>query len=356
MRISWHVCIVLSCVGPLFAANKPGKTPTGRNEVLAILRDESRTSGDVVNRRVALTGLRTENSAAETWWQSGFVKSAGEWISYDAVRNDDSLMEHYRRWRAAAAPGATAQFQLANRCRDAGLTDQERVHLSRGLWTGNVSSPERYLTRLGYRLVGNQWFTPDELRAGEQEFQASKSAWRKVESRWERLANWLDGTPKQRTAALAELKSLNSASNLAVFEQYLALTSESAGQAVVLVAQELDSYRASQALARLAIGSPWRSVQTQAIEALRNRPYEHYVPLVLSVLHTPISAQFRADLNADSRAATPVLNAELRMVLTSEGRGQNSTDGMVAGRPSTDRQWRCAATGAGRTGRGGRTR
>ncbi len=329
MRIRILSCLLLGCCGTLTAAAKPAEDGASRNEVSAVLSRESAGPDSATDRRSLLENDRSEAAAPETWWQSGFLQAGGTWVSFDAPSGTaDPVLKKYRIWRAAAAATAADQLKLADRCRDAGLNDQERAHLARGLLAGDASSPERILTRLGYRQVGNQWFTPAELRTLENEFQMTMKAWRKLQPRLEGLALRLEGTPKQRERALAELKSLATISRLSVLEQYLAPSSESAALAIVNTVGELESYRASQTLARLAISSPWKSAQQEAIKALERRPLEHYVPVVLSTLQTPISSRFNIDVRSNDSVARPSVDIEMRMLLAREGRSRIQAAGL----------------------------
>jgi hypothetical protein len=284
------LCVaVVCCVNPLFGGEKTSSIVAAPSGVTAVLKAEAQTGAEGTDRRAALETVRTTQESPQARWQSGFVRLGDTWLPFEETQpeNADAWREYQVR-RSAALKTAAEQVKLADWCREAGLNDQERVHLILALETGRASSPEVILRRLGYRPVGLRWYTDAELKAGAEELKKLGKEWKRLAPRLEMLASQLEGKPARRQKALQELKSLTNRDTIPVLEFVLAAYSEPAATAVVEVLAGIDSWRASQSLARLAIGSPWDSVRESATESLKERPWEEFVPMALEMMTMPL--------------------------------------------------------------------
>lgn len=330
-------CSFLLMVAAVLPAAEKKQPVSAQDNVTAVLAAEATSAVTVTDRRESLKSSRDSKAAAETWWQSGYVQVGDDWVPFEvSTRTDDALLQKYRIWRSAASPTVAEQLKLADRCRDAGLTDQERVHLTQGLITGNAPAPDKILKRLGYQPVGGQWLMDAEIQAAVSEYKSAMKAWQKLQLRLEQLVVRFEGTPKQRAAGLKDLRSLATTQTLPVLEQFLASQSESAALAVVAILSDWESYRASQSLARLALFSPWESVRTSAVKRLRSRPLEDYVPMVLTLMHMPVTSQYKVDVKTtEAGVGQPAGRIELRFVLMREDRNaiQASAVHLIDDRP-----------------------
>jgi hypothetical protein len=316
-RLSLGMAAILFAAS-LFAGNKTDET---RNQGLAAaLRVETQGSAASFDRRGALASLRESSSAPQAWWQSGFVRVGDKWRPYDAAPEVDSeLRKTYMVKRAAARPNAAEQLQLAAWCRTNGLREEERAHLVRALSTGQVHEPAKILHRLGYRQIGPWWFTDDELRAYAEETRAVLKEWKRLEPKLDRIAALLEGTAKQRRQGLEDLQALASPATIPVLERTLAQKSEPAASGVVEVLSGVESYRASQALARLAITSDWPSIRAAATEKLKQRPLEDFVPAALEMMSLPIETDDARQSSVTSLRRADIFHPRWRFVFAREG-------------------------------------
>lgn len=319
IRNVWLVCggVWLGCSAVWAGATIDEDSSLAR--VNDALRQESATAG-ATDRRAILNNVLGDEGHSAARWQSGYVKHSQGWQSWEeSPVNDPVLLHNYQQRRNEAGADAADQLKLADWCERAGLKDQERVHLMRALRTGKAENPRQILKRLGYRQVGSSWFTEAELAAAARQFASQWKDWKRLSPQLDKLAAQLVGKPRLREKAQAELCALAGPDNALILEQFLASRHEIAGQAVVEALTSVKSYRASQSLGRIAVVTPWQSVQASAIEELRQRPWEEFVPAVLELMHQPLNLEVQTRVRPDmALGRRPQL--EWQFVWSREGR------------------------------------
>ena len=143
------------------------------------------------------------------------------------VVREPAHLDAYRKAAAEMADTAEAHFEMAERCRKAGLEAQRRFHLERVLQLapdhegarkalGFVRSGDRWVMpderfeRLGYVKHRGRWMLPQEI-----ELESRQRASREEEVRWrQKLRRWrnalMRGKPQQRQEALVDLEQARS--------------------------------------------------------------------------------------------------------------------------------------------------
>lgn len=308
-----HTFLGLALIGSLMS------TLSADDKVSGVLRSE--ISAESFERRAALQAIRATTESDAVWWQSGYVRLNGDWQPLEsATPIDASLWRDYRSRRAATNETSAAQVKFADWCRQKKLDAQERAHITRALWMGQSVNQEKIFKRLGYQRVGRAWFTDEELKEYALNQRSVARTARKLVPRLEALAVRLERNPDERAQILTELSALVAdEASLAVFEQTFWVRSERAALATVEVLSSIPSFRASQTLARLALASDADAVRSAAIEQLRQRRWEDFIPMTLDLLYHPV--EFQGDF-AESFSATQSLphRREWQFLFLREGR------------------------------------
>ena len=328
-------CAILTLLRPAFAAKKTAKKETTTAVVEQVLRDESSTPTDRRDR-LAATLERARNrelttSLALAHWQAGFVRMGKEWRSYDDGAPSDSdsgMLRSYREERAKTPPTGEGQLALADWCRKNRLADQEQAHLHAALrLSAELITPER-LGRMGYRQVAGQWLSPEQSR----EWQALNAAAETSLARWESginaAAEQLAQPGTRQEGVVNRLAKLVDASAVPAVEDLLAGQSEDSARLAVDVLARIEGYEASQALAKQGVFSEWASVREQARQALKSRRFEDFVPPLISLLATPVKAEFKiedAGLRPGLNAAAGALFYSLVLARETEDQFQVAT-------------------------------
>lgn len=319
-KVVWSLgcCAILN--GSLLLA---GATPATESSpgVASALSREMAADAEQLDRRLQLREARNDERNDAAWWQSGFVSSSSGWQSWEASSLVDAdLLRRYQQKRDEAQSTAAAQLKLADWCRDQGLADQERAHLIQALKTGQAANPHGILKRLGYRQVGPHWFTETDLKSAAEESFRLMQTWKKLRPRLEKLAIRLEAKPNIREKATVELRAFADPASIPILEQSLGTHSPTTAQAVVDMLSEMDSYRASQSLARFAIGSPWAPIREAATAELKQRPLEEFVPMALAMMHDPIEVSLQIGDAPRNILRNPEGGREWRFTFAREGR------------------------------------
>ncbi len=311
--------LVICCAASALAGSK-STTSTARTDAADALSAEQHLT-DAADRRELLKTARTDSAKPDVWWQSGYVRRGEAWQPFEQTKPENAaVLEEYAARREQASLTAGDQLKLADWCRDTGLRDQERVHLIQALSTGQTPNPPALARRLGYRQVGARWYTDAELKATQEELSRLGKEWKRLAPKLNSLAAKLEGKPAMRSKAIQDLKSLTSRDALPILEFALAARSEATARAVVETISDVDSYRASQSLARLAIGSPWETVRGAATQTLKQRPWEDFVPMTLGMMYEPIEMKLVVGEATPNILNNPRGGREWRFLFAREGR------------------------------------
>lgn len=231
-------------------------------------------------------------------WHNGEIRVGNQWLpatSRSETENQQRLREAYEQQRAAAADTADGQLALANWCAKHHLAAQESAHLNRVMQLAPDHPVARQ--RLQFERLGNNWVRRQDLWQGLRQNQQTAASLAKWQKKLDELRASLRRNAPQQTAAVIErLKSELTPDAVSALEIRLGNDNEPAARLGVQLLGTLPSHEAAAALARLAVLSPSPVVRDEAAEQLQSRPRDHYLPLLLAELSTPIESQAQTAL------------------------------------------------------------
>jgi len=259
---------------------------------------ESEAAGQLEQRAAYLReALAADRESSPAHWHMGQVMVDGHWLAVaegsEVDRPAADPLEQYRKLRRALAATAADHLRLARYCREAGLTDQERLHLSAVL-RFDPNNNKMALTRL--RTPRR---SPDP-KAAAQQAAAIADAKRKraeIDARWkDQLTPLRDdlASPdaQRRQAARAQLLAIHDVEAIPTLEATLSGSSQEASQLVVAILETMPSQPATISLAKHAVLSQWPEVRKRAAFALKSRDLFAYAPPLLEQIAMPIEMNF----------------------------------------------------------------
>lgn len=309
MRDNWRKCYrskcllgtaavlaVVAMVAEGSAAGRVEKQRQAERLVHEALAHESLGLTEQRNRLLAEASATAPDYAPANWHQ-GRIRIGKDWLSVDSpceTENQRRLRESYQRRREEAPDTVAGQLALADWCASHRMTPQETAHLHRVIQIEPNHLVAR--NRLNERHVDGRWVSESDLWQGlqdRQRLQASIAKWR---DRLLRAAESLTDRGRRHEAIRETLLDEIEQEAIPAVEAILAAHSEAGGMWAVEILGQMLSHEACHSLVRIAVLSPWAEVRVQAAERLRSRPYDHYVPLLLSELSAPIESRVEAAL------------------------------------------------------------
>jgi len=121
--------------------------------------------------------------------------------------------------------------------------------------------------------------------------------------------------PRRQAAAKERLTATLTPENIPALEAVLAADSEACALAAVEALTDMLGHEAAAALARQAVFSPWSTVRYAAALGLAEHPRDHYVPMLLAELSSPI----------ESRVQTALVGGRILYRHSFEKEGQDTT-------------------------------
>lgn len=261
-------------------------------------RPKSAATGETLARRERLRPtIEQSPQDRAAHWRAGYVWQDERWQPYEASARpaaDGPLRREYQQLRNQTAGQSAAQLRLADWCREHGLPDRERVHLTQALWLSNGREMPGLRERLGYHLIAGRWMTERERAAIEQLSRDGTDALRQWGSKLEGIAaRLLQGPPPAYQAAVAELDALDDPAALPAVEAILSAAGEEPARQAVRYFARIDRYQSTLALARQAVFSTWPSVRRTAIEALKSRRLDDFAPAVLTAMRGAVAPRYQ---------------------------------------------------------------
>ena len=253
------------------------------------------------SRREALLGAALEAAPdfAAAHWHSGYVRADNRWVKFDEVSATGPQADRlatYHRLREKYRETVEDQLALAGWCKKAGLQDQWRAHLGNVLAL-NPDHPEAR-AQLGYQRVDGVWLTPQEIAGAKARAAAALAALNKWKPKLLAIRNSLkQSSPNGRELAIKRLAAVQDAAAIPALELVFCGDTEPMALAGVNHFAEMSVADASLALARQALFSPWEPVRKAAVNKLKTRNRETYVPELLSAMASP--TQSRIELFQD---------------------------------------------------------
>jgi len=289
--------IVLSTVGDRTAhahEQQPNRELVQEATVLVTHALDAEAEGKTADRDELLQwALEKVPDFAPAQWHSGFIRLGDKWVRAEdvpqlpAVRNS---LADYREMRKKAANTVKGQLQLADWCAKKGLFDQERAHLTRLLELEPNHGIAR--KRLHFARVNGAWLTQEEIQQARAHTQRALAAMKKWSPRLNQISRILKRPDESAFAeASARLREIADPDAIPALERALGDLNESAAKLLIKTLGQMSSPEASIALSRQAVLNPWSGVRGNAIEQLKTRSEDEYLPVLLSVLSTPIQSE-----------------------------------------------------------------
>ena len=232
-------------------------------------------------------------NCAPAKWHQGFVRFQDRWVHVDdvpALTETDRVLKMYDRQRDEQPDTLAGHLKLANWCREHHLASQQRAHLCRVLDFNPDHREARQ--RLGFRLIGSDWITADEVAAAIARRDATRTAfaaWRTKAIDWRRKLKQRNEVDR-RTAA-SQVQAVDSPEAIPALEAILSPNSDFAAKQVVAAVARMQGEEAVFSLLRHAITSPFPEVRDEAALQLGQRRQESFVPPLLAALHTQVVSQ-----------------------------------------------------------------
>jgi len=288
------VSFVMSLAFPALGAapKKAEKGDPSRDAVIKVLRHEMFAT---IDRRSELQEILAKYPDANlARWHSGYVREKSAWRPAEragSANEVDETLHRYRERREAAPQTSEGQIELANWCRTNKLPDQERAHLIAAMTLAPDEDHSQIYERLGYRLVGDHWLSQHELAEWQDSNRRALAAVKHWGARLEKVAEKLDGSPRQHEVGVASLKQWSDVDVIPAMECVLCGRDEAAALAAVDAFQKVDGYEGTVALAKQAVFSQWPNVREKAANLLKGRRLDDFVPALIGLLATPVTVK-----------------------------------------------------------------
>ncbi len=305
-RATVTACVILQfALGGVAAAHRQNAIPTTADRLIDEA-GQAKTEGNAALAYALLheaVRIAPDNSLAR--WQLGQVNVAGDWLSIEEAQRRaeaDPRQARYREQRDALGDTSQGQLALARWCRRNKLDDEGRFH-----WASVLSVDPGNKEAL--RAVGMHWrdgvlMTPAQVKEAKIALNETKQASR----RWAaRVAAWMralsDKNKEHSAAAVDEIRVVDDVGAIPAFEQVtlrgeLSPTSKNRVPKELSLAflgalKEMYGEEATYSLARYAVRSPFSEVRDEAINELRYRPLQDFVPMLLDNLAAPVRSAYR---------------------------------------------------------------
>ncbi|MHC4404488.1 MAG: polymorphic toxin-type HINT domain-containing protein, partial [Planctomycetota bacterium] len=251
-------------------------------------------AGDNARRDEVLEEIRDAHpNHLPARWHLGEVQVDRRWMKSDEIPEQtarDPRIAEYRRVRADYPDTVEGHLALAQWCVGKRLHEQARAHLNRVIRLEPNHVGARSL--LGHRRIGDQWLSPDEIAETERQMKLAVAAAARWRPKLESIAKGLQhNLPRQRGIAARRLKEIDDPAAVQPLLQLISPLSEEAALRVVETLGEMKALEATVGLAQQAVFSPWEPVRQAAVERLKPRDMEEYVPMLLAAMSGEIQSQ-----------------------------------------------------------------
>src|SRR5690606_8077126 len=146
--------------------------------------------------------------------------------------------------------------------------------------------------RLGSVVEEGDWVTREELQAARVAAEEARASLARWESKLLDLRKNIEHTSlAPRQYAVEQLLSITDPDVIPALEQTFSEHSPAVGILGVRLLFQMREQEASLSLARHDVLCSLDPVREAANAALRNRPVDHYVPIMLAAMHSPIQSR-----------------------------------------------------------------
>ncbi|MBI2824730.1 MAG: HEAT repeat domain-containing protein [Planctomycetia bacterium] len=245
--------------------------------------------------------LEVDADYAPAHWHSGEVRVGDRWFSVDEAaqeRTRSGKVAEYRKFRDKAQRSVPAQLRVARFCRDAGLKDQERVHLYFAYLLDPDSPPKQLIDNLGLVPYAGLLLPREQVEAiRDNESRAQKTAdvWLPRLSQWATAAAVDENS---RAAVIEQISSIDDPDTIPALEAVFATAPAQLGVAVIESLKGMSGQAATDSLLRYALFSPELDVRDAAAEGLKERSPFSYMPVLMGALESPVQVRLESTVLA----------------------------------------------------------
>jgi len=232
---------------------------------------------------------------APAWWNQGYVKFKNQWlraVELPQVLEDDKRFAQYEKIRESKGDDLAGHMEMAQWCSKRGMHEQERAHLTQVLRFNPNHLEAR--GKLGFLRIDGQWVHVREMAETAAELREDRNLLATWRPEMERLTKALNHRSElKRKTAKEQILAIEDPEAVPALEEILARSSQPAAELAIETMKSMPNRRASLALARLAVTSPWPGAREAAAAALKHRPEDAYVPSLLATLYSPVQAKMQ---------------------------------------------------------------
>ena len=295
--------VMLAIAAPITAAESTAALARAAAEYVSQAL-QAETEGKNARREARLQdALEAAPDDPAARWHSGYIWADHRWVKFDevsAVATQNQRLAAYRRMREKCRETIEDQLALAAWCKNAKLPDQWRAHLGNVLAL-NPDQPEARAL-LGYQRVDGIWLTPQEIGQANLRVAAAIAALNKWKPKLLAIRSGLQNSnPMHREVARQRLSAVQDAAAVPALELVFGGDTEPMALVGVNKFAGMTVADASLALARQALFSPWEAVRKAAVEKLKTRNRETYVPGLLSAMQSPTQSRIELFQEPDGR-------------------------------------------------------
>ncbi len=259
-----------------------------------VLSEESQISRSDWNRRQQLGDElgRAKSDAEKLRWHAGYVETADGWKPVEELgspKSQNDRLATYLQKRQTVSRNSEDQWKLASWCLSNDLRDRGEAHLFQSVLLAPAGADtSEQLKRLRYRMAGQKLVSPVEYAELEREAEIRDRDHNQWLSRVSRIVASVRVDAKNQPVPPSRTNEIEHNAAVPAIEHALTSANEAQSKVLVDVLGRTRSYRAAQTLARLAILSPSLAIRDAAIEALRTRKKDDFVPDLIGLLKTPV--------------------------------------------------------------------
>ncbi|NOZ39284.1 MAG: hypothetical protein GXP24_03555 [Planctomycetes bacterium] len=242
--------------------------------------------------------LQSADNERLAHWYAGEVLVDDQWLTLDEAQQqaaNDKQLTAYRKLREQAADRLVDHERLARWCEKHDLKDLAKMH-----WLHVLQFDQEH--RAALSELGLTWHRGRLLTHKEAEqYKQREREWLKQKKAWQMKVKQLrrdleKGLVEEEMAARQELKAIHEPAAVpALLEKF----GEPARDEQKTIARQtelmtvlggIDAPAAVETLAQFAVESPYQQVRYTALDQLRSKPLETYVPALLAGMAMPIEA------------------------------------------------------------------
>ncbi|HEX5470674.1 MAG TPA: polymorphic toxin-type HINT domain-containing protein [Lacipirellulaceae bacterium] len=313
-RLNWIVLVGAAAL----AGEARGATGDATQERVAILNTaaaQADIAGDVTRSHTLLhEAIQIDPDNQLAHWQLGQLNVDGKWLTVEESQRRaaaDPRQAEYcdlRKTMGEMGDGPQGELALARWCRKNNLNDEAQFHWASVL-NANPTNEEA-LRALNLRWQRGRLVSREQVAQDRDKASAARHAserWTSKLVKWRRAVSGHDAVAREAT--LAEIRLIKDVDSIPALEDVTlgrdARKPQHADECNLIAMAFLEALgknpgqASTDSLARHAVFAPADNVRTSAIEKLKSRDRNDYLPMLLAGLGMPLESSFRIDTGPD---------------------------------------------------------